>query len=65
MALFKSRGVDTKVDGCEMSMGLDMSKVFDTISRSKLLDVMAGIVSTDENFLIQHLLYSSKISVRD
>ena len=37
-------------------LGLEISKAFFTISRSKLLDVTASIVSTDEHFLIQHLL---------
>ena len=44
--------------------GLHMSKAFNTISRSKLLDVMTSIVGADEQFLMQHLLYSTNISVR-
>ena len=43
---------------CSIHMlGLDMSKAFDTISREKLLQVMAKIVHPDELHLIHLLLY--------
>ena len=50
---------------CSIHMlGLDMSKAFDTISREKLLQVMAKIVHPDELHLIHLLLYGTTLTVR-
>ncbi|XP_065198345.1 uncharacterized protein LOC135829890 [Sycon ciliatum] len=43
-------------------LGLDMSKAFDTISRTKLLAVMSEITGPDEACLIHHLLYGTTLS---
>jgi len=45
-------------------LGLDMSKAFDTISRTKLLEVMSTITGPDEVCLIHHLLHHTTISVK-
>ena len=45
-------------------LGLDMSKAFDTISRTKLLAVMSEITGPDKVCLIHHLLYGTTLSVK-
>jgi len=45
-------------------LGLDMSRAFDTIDRSKLLDVMRNVTGPDEVCIIHHLLYQTSISVK-
>ena len=48
---------------CHM-LGIDMSRAFDTIDRTKLLDVMALVTGPDEVRMIQHLLFHTQISVK-
>ena len=48
---------------CHM-LGIDMSRAFDMIDRTKLLDVMALVTGPDEVRMIQHLLFHTQISVK-
>ena len=45
-------------------LGIDLSKAFDTITRSKLLFILKGIVDEDEMRMIAKLLTSTSSSVR-
>jgi len=45
-------------------LGIDMSRAFDTIDRTRLMDVMRRIVKLDELVMIHHLLFNTAIQVR-
>ena len=44
---------------CHM-LGINMSRAFETIDRTKLLDVMASVTGPDEVGMIQHLLFHTQ-----
>ena len=46
-------------------LGLYMSKAFDTIDRTKLLQIMRSVTGPDEVCLIHHLLFETTLTIKD
>ena len=65
--VFTQRWISAKVQrfSCGYyALGLDMSKVFDTVDREKILNIMSSFVGQDEVHMIHHLLYGTEMKVR-
>ena len=55
--VFTQRWISAKVQrfSCEYyTLGLDMSKAFDTVNREKILNIMSSFVGQDEVRMIHH-----------